>query len=92
MEAALKERRASPVRSAAATGKTTLLGKLDGASSAQRRSTGSNELDRVVGGGLVPGSVVLLGGGLGVAVLAGAVVLLRRKQSDEPRYSRRSNS
>ena len=29
-------------------------------------------------------SVVLLGGGLGVAVLAGAVVLLRRKQSDEP--------
>jgi DNA repair protein RadA/Sms len=66
MEAALKERRASPVRSAAATGKTTLLGKLDGASSAQRRSTGSNELDRVVGGGLVPGSVVLLGGDPGI--------------------------
>jgi DNA repair protein RadA/Sms len=66
MEAALKERRASPVRSAAATGKTTLLGKLDGASSVQRRSTGSNELDRVVGGGLVPGSVVLLGGDPGI--------------------------
>jgi DNA repair protein RadA/Sms len=66
MEAVLKERRASPVRSAAATGKTTLLGKLDGASSAQRRSTGSNELDRVVGGGLVPGSVVLLGGDPGI--------------------------
>jgi DNA repair protein RadA/Sms len=66
MEAALKERRASPVRSAAATGKTTLLGKLDGASSAQRRSTDSNELDRVVGGGLVPGSVVLLGGDPGI--------------------------
>jgi LPXTG-motif cell wall-anchored protein len=31
-------------------------------------------------------SVVLLGGGLGVAVLAGAVVLLRRKQSDEPSF------
>ena len=66
MEAALKERRASPVRSAAATGKAMLLGKLDGASSAQRRSTGSNELDRVVGGGLVPGSVVLLGGDPGI--------------------------
>jgi hypothetical protein len=31
-------------------------------------------------------SVVLLGGGLGVALLAGAVVLLRRKQSDEPSF------
>jgi hypothetical protein len=30
--------------------------------------------------------VVLLGGGLGVAVLAGAVVLLRRKQSEEPSF------
>jgi hypothetical protein len=30
--------------------------------------------------------VMLLGGGLGVAVLAGAVVLLRRKQSEEPSF------
>lgn len=66
MEAALKERRASPGRSAAATGKTTLLGKLDGAAAAERRRTGSGELDRVVGGGLVPGSVVLLGGDPGI--------------------------
>lgn len=66
MEAALKERRASPGRSAAATGKTTLLGKLDGAAAAERRRTGSGELDRVVGAGLVPGSVVLLGGDPGI--------------------------
>jgi hypothetical protein len=31
-------------------------------------------------------SVALLGGGLGVAVLAGAVVLLRRKQSEKPSF------
>ena len=66
MEAALKERRASPARSAASTGKATLLGKLDSAASAERRPTGSSELDRVVGGGLVPGSVVLLGGDPGI--------------------------
>jgi DNA repair protein RadA/Sms len=66
MEAALKERRASPVRSAAATAKATLLGKLHGAASAARRRTGSGELDRVVGGGLVAGSVVLLGGDPGI--------------------------
>lgn len=66
MEAALKERRASPVRSAAATAKATLLGKIDGAASAARRRTGSGELDRVVGGGLVAGSVVLLGGDPGI--------------------------
>ena len=28
----------------------------------ERLSTGSEELDRVLGGGLVPGSVVLIGG------------------------------
>src|SRR5258708_29737291 len=31
-----------------------------------RLSTGSGELDRVMGGGLVPGSVTLIGGGPGV--------------------------
>lgn len=66
LEAALKERRASPARAAGAVGKTTLLGKLDGETTSQRRPTGSDELDRVVGGGLVPGSVVLLGGDPGI--------------------------
>src|SRR5690606_30875083 len=36
------------------------------ASSVERRSTGFGELDRVLGGGLVPGSVVLLGGDPGI--------------------------
>ncbi len=35
-------------------------------SGSKRRYTGINELDRVLGGGLVPGSVVLLGGAPGI--------------------------
>src|SRR5258706_9499512 len=43
-----------------------------GASEAIRRSTGVGELDRVLGGGLVQGSIVLLGGdpGIGKSTLA----------------------
>jgi len=37
-----------------------------GASPVQRMSTGIGELDRVLGGGLVPGSLVLLGGSPGI--------------------------
>jgi DNA repair protein RadA/Sms len=37
-----------------------------GASAAQRRGTGLAELDRVLGGGLVPGMVVLVGGEPGI--------------------------
>ena len=32
----------------------------------QRMATGSKELDRVLGGGLVPGSLVLVGGDPGI--------------------------
>ena len=66
LESALKERRGSTARSGAAAAKATLLGKLDGQMTAQRLPSGSNELDRVLGGGLVPGSVVLLGGDPGI--------------------------
>ena len=43
------------------------------ASSTERLSTGIGELDRVLGGGLVPGSLVLLGGspGIGKSTLTG---------------------
>jgi DNA repair protein RadA/Sms len=41
------------------------LGEVD-APSAPRLSTGIGELDRVLGGGIVPGSVVLLGGAPGI--------------------------
>src|SRR6185437_810851 len=37
-----------------------------GATPLQRMSTGVGELDRVLGGGLVPGSLVLLGGSPGI--------------------------
>jgi len=43
---------------------------------AQRRATGSAEFDRVLGGGLVPGSLILLGGepGIGKSTIALQVV------------------
>ncbi len=47
-----------------------------GATPLQRMSTGIGELDRVLGGGLVPGSVVLLGGspGIGKSTLTNMVL------------------
>ncbi len=47
-----------------------------GASAVQRMSTGIGELDRVLGGGLVPGSLVLLGGspGIGKSTLTNMVL------------------
>jgi DNA repair protein RadA/Sms len=58
---------------------TTALALVDGGRTPPRLSSGIGELDRVLGGGLVPGSVVLLGGepGIGkstlVLALAGAI-------------------
>ena len=47
-----------------------------GASPLERMSTGTGELDRVLGGGLVPGSLVLLGGapGIGKSTLTNMVL------------------
>ena len=47
-----------------------------GGSPLQRMSTGTGELDRVLGGGLVPGSLVLLGGapGIGKSTLTNMVL------------------
>ena len=47
-----------------------------GASPLERLSTGIGELDRVLGGGLVPGSLVLLGGapGIGKSTLTNMVL------------------
>jgi DNA repair protein RadA/Sms len=47
-----------------------------GAAAVERMSTGIGELDRVLGGGLVPGSVVLLGGspGIGKSTLTNMVL------------------
>ncbi len=47
-----------------------------GASAVKRMSTGIGELDRVLGGGLVPGSLVLLGGspGIGKSTLTNMVL------------------
>lgn len=42
------------------------LGQIEQGKAAERFSTGDGEMDRVLGGGLVPGSVVLLGGDPGI--------------------------
>jgi DNA repair protein RadA/Sms len=59
-------------RATAAAAKPTPLRDVD-APAEQRLATGIGELDRVLGGGLVPGSLVLLGGspGIGKSTLTG---------------------
>jgi DNA repair protein RadA/Sms len=62
----LTQRAGASARPAAAAVSTTLDAGLRGAAMAARMSGGSAELDRVLGGGLVPGSVTLLGGDPGI--------------------------
>ncbi|HVE63321.1 MAG TPA: DNA repair protein RadA [Mycobacteriales bacterium] len=57
--------KAQAVRAVAATAPATPIGQVD-VTAADVRPTGVVELDRVLGGGLVPGSVVLLAGEPGV--------------------------
>lgn len=52
---------------------------------ASRRSTGSVELDRVLGGGLVPGSLILLGGAPGIGK---STLLLQTAQAVATREGR----
>ena len=55
--------------------KPVVLAEVDGGA-VERLRTGSDELDRVLGGGLVPGSVVLIGGspGIGKSTLMSAAL------------------
>ena len=64
-----------PGRSGSGHSEVRLLGDV-GASPLVRLSTGMGELDRVLGGGLVPGSLVLLGGapGIGKSTLTNMVL------------------
>ncbi|MCK7534451.1 MAG: hypothetical protein MZV63_27245 [Marinilabiliales bacterium] len=50
----------------------------------KRRSTQNGELDRVLGGGLVPGSIILVGGepGIGKSTLMLQVALQMKGQKD----------
>ena len=54
------------VRETAAAGPVTLSAVRDGAGTAARLATGIGELDGILGGGLVPGSLVLIGGDPGI--------------------------
>src|SRR4029079_6759455 len=61
------DERAARARAAApAGGEPVSLSRADGVPEAPRRAVGIGELDRVLGGGLVDGSVVLLGGEPGI--------------------------
>jgi DNA repair protein RadA/Sms len=75
-EAAIQNESRRPAWGASGgTGKPVLLKDVSGAAT-DRRSTGIGELNRVLGGGLVPGSLVLLGGdpGIGKSTLLLAAV------------------
>jgi DNA repair protein RadA/Sms len=55
----------APARRAARTARPVPLGEVE-APAVERLRTGVGELDRVLGGGLVPGSLVLIGGSPGI--------------------------
>jgi len=63
----LEQRQGSSTRTAAAPAVAVALSSgVRLASTAERLASGAGELDRVLGGGLVPGSVILLGGDPGI--------------------------
>jgi DNA repair protein RadA/Sms len=63
----LEQRQGSPSRGATAPAvAVTLSSGVRSAATAERLPSGAGELDRVLGGGLVPGSVILLGGDPGI--------------------------
>ncbi|MGA0833990.1 MAG: ATPase domain-containing protein, partial [Candidatus Kapaibacteriota bacterium] len=65
------QERGTPSRTVSAAGIQAVALPDVNADQAPRKRTGINELDRVLGGGLVPGSIVLLGGdpGMGKSTL-----------------------
>jgi len=70
-----ESRRAGDSGAGVAAGRPVPLGKV-GPTAVERLQTGIGELDRVLGGGLVPGSLVLLGGspGIGKSTLTNMVL------------------
>lgn len=85
-----EEKVAAPPRGAAARQSTPMLGGARpqalskvGASTPQRMMTGISEFDRVLGGGVVPGSLILIGGDPGIGkstLLIEAAVRLAHSQ------------
>ena len=55
-----------------------------GAQASTRHLTGLGELDRVLGGGIVPGSVILLGGEPGIGKSTLALQMLAGLSQDQP--------
>src|SRR5579863_9442341 len=62
----LEQRSTARARPAAAAAAVSLGARTTAGSAAERLQSGEGELDRVLGGGLVPGSVILLGGEPGI--------------------------
>jgi DNA repair protein RadA/Sms len=62
----LEQRTAARTRPAAAAAAVSLGARVSTAAGRERLMSGESELDRVLGGGLVPGSVILLGGEPGI--------------------------
>ena len=62
----LEQRSGPRPRAAAPAAAVTLSAQIPPADAASRLGSGAGELDRVLGGGIVPGSVILLGGEPGI--------------------------
>lgn len=76
--------RVRPTLSPQMVGSARTLDRVSGAE-AERRATGIAECDRVLGGGIVPGSLVLLGGDPGIGKSTLALQLARRAgRADQP--------
>lgn len=62
----LEQKSAPGARAAAPAAAVALSAGVRGAAATERLASGATELDRVLGGGIVPGSVILLGGDPGI--------------------------
>src|SRR5499427_9753753 len=62
----LEQRSTASARSASTASAVSLSAGVALAAAATRLASGAQELDRVLGGGIVPGSVILLGGDPGI--------------------------
>ena len=83
VETAAPTKSSKPSRSLAATSPVTTLGDIT-ASDVSRRPVGMAELDRVLGGGLVDGAVVLIGGDPGIGKSTLLLQAMARLAQHEP--------
>ena len=82
-----EEIRAAQIASSAKAGQVIDFSAVSSESAIPRESTGSNEFDRVLGGGLIPGALILIGGdpGIGKSTLLLQITANIAMREDSPR-------